>query len=133
MSHVFNMEQCSAIFRFTSVIVFCMPLLGACGALDKARKINDLAIEKAHKLNVDALVEAEVERQRFRRARCYSPLLNPAAIGAGAMDVRLGRSWIEELLRDCPQFSSLITQLVIENREQVAASWADNGEIEIAE
>jgi hypothetical protein len=108
--------------RVAVSFVVASSVLSGCGTLDKARVISDLGIEKAHNLNVDTLVEAEIERQRFRRARCYSPLLSPAAVVSGTMDHRLGRPWLNELLRDCPQFSALIAMLVVDDREQIIAS-----------
>lgn len=118
--------------RAVVIFVVVSSILSGCGTLNKARVISDLGIEKAHNLNVDALVEAEIERQRFRRARCYSPLLSPAAVVSGTMDVRLGRPWLNELLRDCPQFSALIAMLVVDDRDQIVASWTASQDLKTA-
>ncbi len=118
---------------FVMLVIFATSLLASCGAIDKARRATALGVDAAHQFNLEVLVEAETERQRLRRARCHSPLLNPAAIGAGAMDARLGRPWLDELLHDCPRFSVVVTQLVVERglslhelkKESSAASVAE--------
>jgi hypothetical protein len=81
--------------------------------MDRVRTVNDRAAARYQQVNLEVLVEAETERQRIRRARCYSPVLSPGAISAAATDARLGGMWVEELMRDCPQFASFVSDLVL--------------------
>jgi hypothetical protein len=99
-------------FVFTILVVF-LPGLGACDATTKARIATDFAIANVHKFDVETLVQVETSRQRLRKARCYNPMLTPAAISSAAEDPRLGENWIDELLKDCPQFSAFILELAL--------------------
>jgi hypothetical protein len=99
-------------FVFTIFVVF-LPGLGACDATTKARIATDFAIANVHKFDVETLVQVETSRQRLRKARCYNPMLTPAAISSAADDPRLGENWIDELLKDCPQFSAFILELAL--------------------
>lgn len=84
-----------------------------CSTMWKARSFADTAVAVQHELDLEALRQVEIERQRFRSARCHSPLLTPAALSAAAEDAALGEAWVEELLRDCPQFSTFLSNLVV--------------------
>jgi predicted lipoprotein len=88
-------------------------LLAGCSTIEKARGVSDAAIVGKEILGLQALRQAQTERQRARAARCHSPLLTPATISAAATDADLGEPWIEELLRDCPEFSALLSNLVL--------------------
>jgi hypothetical protein len=94
-------------------------LLGSCSYLERGRQIADIAVATAHQANLAALVEAQEERIRVRKSRCYNPMLTPATIADAALDPRLGLPWVEELLRDCPKFAAFIAQLVV-SRARVA-------------
>lgn len=122
----------SGSFKVLPALSISVGLLASCSTIDQARTAASLGIETALRLNLDALVEAETDRKRFRRARCYSPLLSPAAIGAGVMDARLGRPWLDELLQDCPYFSAAITQLVIDRRRSFRDADAVNPAVAVA-
>lgn len=98
--------------KAVSTFVFVSALSG-CLSLNQARSLNDRAAAHYAAFNLDVLVQAETERQRIRRARCYSPMLPPAAISAAAADPRLGGDWVEELLSDCPHFSAFVADLVL--------------------
>lgn len=87
--------------------------ISGCSNIWKVRGFADTAVSISHQLDLEALRQAEIERQRLRSARCYSPLLTPAALSAAAEDADLGADWIEELLRDCPQFSAFLSNLVV--------------------
>lgn len=87
--------------------------LAGCSHIEKVRGVSDAAIAVQHKLDLEALKQVEIERQRVRKARCYSPLLTPAALSAAAEEPLLGEPWVEELLVDCPQFSAFLSNLVI--------------------
>ena len=106
--------------RLMSMLILCvMPLaLTACYSIDRVRTVSDRAAARYEQFNLDMLVEAETERQRIRRARCYSPVLSPGAISAAAVDARLGGDWVEELLGDCPQFASFVSDLVLRRARQ---------------
>ena len=92
-------------------IAVSMSLCGACSTIDKVRRGSDLASTVVQHYDTEVLVQIEVERQRLRKARCLSPLLTPAAISAASVDYRLGSTWIDELLRDCPAFAAFISDL----------------------
>jgi len=81
--------------------------------MTKVRSVADTAIAVQHQFELEALRQAGIERQRLRSARCHSPLLTPAALSAAAEDSDLGAAWVEELLRDCPQFSTFLSNLVV--------------------
>lgn len=93
--------------------------LGSCSYLERGRQVADFAITSAHHANLAALIEAQEERVRLRKSRCYNPMLTPATIADAALDPRLGAPWVEELLRDCPKFAAFIAQLVV-SRTQLA-------------
>jgi len=104
--------KCFRRFVFTLLVVL-LPGLGACDATTKARIATDFAIANVHKFDIETLVQVETSRQRLRKARCYNPMLTPAAISSAAVESRLGENWIDELLRDCPQFSAFILELAL--------------------
>ena len=100
----------------TSVVALTLAaavLLGSCSYVERGRQVADVAVATTHQLNLTALVEAQEERIRVRKSRCYNPMLTPATIADAALDPRLGKPWIEELLRDCPKFGAFIAQLVV--------------------
>ena len=103
-----------------------LPVIGGCAYIDKARGASDLAVTASQFYKLEALVQADIERSRLRSARCYSPLLTPATISAAAVDTRLGQPWVDELLRDCPQFAAFLSQLTV-RRGQSAALPASHG------
>jgi hypothetical protein len=94
-------------------------LLGSCSYVERGRQVADIAVATAHHANLAALIQAQEERVRLRKSRCYNPMLTPATIADAALDPRLGAPWVEELLRDCPKFAAFIAQLVI-SRAQFA-------------
>lgn len=92
-------------------VVASLPVLAGCQYVDRVRAASDAAVNVAQYYKVEALVQAEIERRRLRKARCYSPLLTPATISAAATDARLGAGWVNELLDDCPQFAAFLSDL----------------------
>ena len=108
-----------------TLLVVLLPGLGACDATTKARLATDFAIANVHNFNIETLVQAETSRQRLRKARCYNPMLTPSAISSAAEEPRLGERWIDELLRDCPQFSAFIIELAL--RRVQAAGFLKSG------
>ena len=92
-------------------VLACSPMLAGCQYVDKARAANDAVANLSEYYEVEMLVQADLERRRLRKARCYSPLLTPATISAAAADGRLGAGWIDELLSDCPQFAAFLSEL----------------------
>jgi hypothetical protein len=95
------------------IVALSPGLLAGCSTIEKARGVSDAAIVGKESLSLQALRQAHAERHRARAARCHSPLLAPATISAAATDAELGEPWIEELLRDCPEFSALLSNLVL--------------------
>ena len=91
--------------------------VAACSSVEKARKVTDIAIANKNAFNLEALVQAETERQRIRKLRCHSPFLNPMAISSAAFHPNLGRAWVDELLRDCPEYSAFIADIVLRRAE----------------
>jgi hypothetical protein len=89
----------------------CLPVLAGCQYVDNARALSDAAVAVSEYYKVEALVQADIERRRLRKARCYSPVLTPSTISAAAVDTRLGSAWIDELLADCPQFAAFLSEL----------------------
>ena len=83
-------------------VLACSPVLVGCQYVDKVRAASDAVANVSEYYEVEALVQADLERRRLRKARCYSPLLTPATISAAAADGRLGAGWIDEFLGDCP-------------------------------
>lgn len=92
-------------------VLACSPVLVGCQYVDKVRAASDAVANVSEYYEVEALVQADLERRRLRKARCYSPLLTPATISAAAADGRLGAGWIDELLGDCPQFAAFLSEL----------------------
>lgn len=89
----------------------------ACSSVEKARNATDAVIASKTHFNTSALVQAEIERRRLRKLRCHSPLLNPTAISGAAVHPSLGRPWVDELLRDCPEYAAFISELVLRRAE----------------
>lgn len=92
-------------------VLACLPSVGGCQYIENARRMSDLAVTTSQFYKLESLVQLDIERRRVRSARCYSPLLTPATISAAALDSRLGAAWIDELLRDCPQFAAFLSEL----------------------
>jgi hypothetical protein len=103
-----------------------LPALASCTYIDRARTAGDMMVTASQFYKLEALVQADVERRRLRSARCYSPLLTPATISGAAVDARLGEPWVDELLRDCPQFAAFLSELTI-RRGRSAALPASHG------
>ena len=93
--------------------LLCLPALAGCAYIDRARGASDLVVTASQFYKLEALVQSDIERRRVRSARCYSPLLTPATISAAAVDTRLGPAWVDELLRDCPQFAAFLSELTL--------------------
>ena len=93
--------------------LFWLPALAGCGYIERARGASDLVVTASQFYKLEALVQSDIERRRVRSARCYSPLLTPATISAAAVDTRLGHAWVDELLRDCPQFAAFLSELTL--------------------
>lgn len=100
------------MFLFT-ITALGMTALAGCQTVDRVRTATDIAFAVAEKADVEALVQVDLERQRLRRARCHNPMLTPAVLSEAANDQRLGTAWVDELLRDCPQFSAFLSDLVL--------------------
>lgn len=115
MSNYLDRCKKNAAIRITLMLVSLMLIgvLASCSQIEKIRSISGAAIAIQHKVDLEALKQVEIERQRARKARCYSPLLTPAALSAAAEEPLLGQAWIEELLVDCPAFSAFLSNLVI--------------------
>jgi hypothetical protein len=92
-------------------VLVCLPLVAGCQYIETARGMSDLAVTTSQFYKLESLVQLDIERRRVRSARCYSPLLTPATISAAAVDSRLGHGWVDELLRDCPQFAAFLSEL----------------------
>jgi hypothetical protein len=90
--------------------------------LEKARNTTDFVVANTNDLNTHALVQAEIERRRLRKLRCHSPLLNPTAISGAAIHPSLGRPWVDELLKDCPEYAAFIAELVLRRAEVAGIS-----------
>lgn len=95
----------------TPCVVASLPVLAGCQYVDRVRAASDAAVNVSQYYKLEALVQADIERRRLRKARCYSPLLTPATISAAATDARLGAGWVNELLDDCPQFAAFLSDL----------------------
>ncbi len=89
----------------------------ACSSVEKARKATDIVIANTSSFSLEALVQAETERQRIRKLRCHSPFLTPMAISGAAFHPSLGRAWVDELLRDCPEYSAFIADIILRRAE----------------
>jgi hypothetical protein len=101
------------VFGRTAIlcVVLCLPVVAGCQYIETARGMSDLAVTTSQFYKLESLVQLDIERRRVRSARCYSPLLTPATISAAAVDSRLGYGWVDELLRDCPQFAAFVWEL----------------------
>lgn len=109
--------------KFSGLLVFILLIaLAGCSQVEKVRSMSDAALAVQNKLDLDALKQVEIERQRVRKARCHSPLLTPAALSAAAEEPLLGDAWVEELLVDCPQFSAFLSNLVISRAREAGLS-----------
>ncbi len=99
------------------LVIFLMVGVGACSSVERARNAADVVVTNKKHFNLQALVQAEIERQRVRKLRCHSPFLNPSSVSDAALHPNLGRSWVDELLRDCPEYSAFIAELVLRRAE----------------
>ena len=59
-------------------------LLGSCSYVERGRQVVDVAVATAHHANLAALIQAQEERIRMRKSRCYNPMLTPATIADAA-------------------------------------------------
>lgn len=89
----------------------------ACSNLEKARSATDVIVANKKNFNLQALLQAEIERQRVRKLRCHSPLLNPSSLSGAAFHPSLGQAWVDELLRDCPDYAAFVADLVLRRAE----------------
>lgn len=111
--------------RCVSTVLASLPclitamLVTGCSYVERARQGSDLVVGVAEQYKLETLVQADIERQRVRAARCYSPLLTPATLSAAAADSRLGSVWVDGLLQDCPHFSAFLSELMM-RRAQAA-------------
>lgn len=103
-------QRSAAVRVLPLAVLFGLP---ACSYVERARQGADLAVGVAEHYKLEALVQADIERQRLRTARCLSPLLTPATISAAAVDTRLGAVWIDDLLADCPGFAAFVSELML--------------------
>ncbi len=94
-------------------------VLSGCSNLEKVRSFSDAAILGKESLSLQVLRQGQVQRQRMRAARCHSSLLTPATVSAAAADAGLGDAWVEELLHDCPEFSTFLSNLVVKRASTV--------------
>jgi hypothetical protein len=92
--------------RAAVMCVLCLPPLAGCESVEQSWRTTDSVIATSQSYKLEALVQAETERRRVRSARCHNPLLTPATISAAANDSRLGKDWLNELMRDCPQLAT---------------------------
>lgn len=106
----FKIKHMAAVF-FCSILFLSMP---ACSTVEKARTATDIVVANKKNFNLQALLQAETERQRLRKLRCHSPFLNPSAISGAAFHPGLGPEWVDELLRDCPEYAAFIAELVLQ-------------------
>ena len=113
------------IWRYFLFFNFIL-LISACSSVEKARKTTDILVSSKQRLNLDAILQAEVERQRIRKLRCHSPFLSPMAISGAASHPHLGRAWVDELLRDCPEYSAFISELVLRRAERAGIASSKN-------
>lgn len=102
------------VFLLLTIFIFAA---SACSSVEKARNATDAVVATKTHFTMSALVQAEIERQRLRKMRCHSPLLNPTAISGAAVHPSLGRPWVDELLRDCPEYAAFISELVLRRAE----------------
>ncbi|MBK8174236.1 MAG: hypothetical protein IPK66_02785 [Rhodospirillales bacterium] len=100
-----------ASYVANTVLFALLPVLANCSYIEKVRTITDTAVGVSQRATIETLVQANIERQRVRRARCFSPLITPATLSGAAVDQRLGSAWIDELLRDCPDFAAFLSEL----------------------
>lgn len=101
-----------------AVMMALLPAVAACAYVERGRAISDAALSTTHEATLGALVEAEEQRLRLRRRRCYNPMLTPAAISAAAADPRLGAAWVAELFADCPQFAAFVSEQMLQRGAQ---------------
>lgn len=128
-----NRERTNSKRLATFLILTCLIFsAAACSSVEKARKATDIVIANKSSFNLEALVQAETERQRIRKLRCHSPFLNPMAISGAAFHPSLGRAWVDELLRDCPEYSAFIADIVLRRAENagIAGLRGVNGHVE---
>jgi len=104
----------SALFP---LIIFAVLAISACSSVERVRNTTDLLVANKKHFTLEALVQAEIERQRVRKLRCHSSFLNPSSISGAALHPNLGQSWVDELLRDCPEYAAFISELVLRRAE----------------
>lgn len=107
------------LFLMLAILIMTAP---ACSNLEKARTVTDVVVANKKNFDLQALLQAEIERQRVRKLRCHSPLLNPASISGAAFHPGLGRAWVDELLRDCPEYAAFVAELVLRRAENAGVT-----------
>lgn len=110
----FSIYRSFIIFVALSALVLSAP---ACSTLEKARGATDVIVANKKNFNLQALLQAEIERKRVRKLRCHSPFLNPSSISGAAFHPSLGQAWVDELLRDCPDYAAFVADLVLRRAE----------------
>lgn len=115
MQCFFDLVSVASAYKCIFLLMVSALLLSvpACSNLDKARTATDVVVANKKNFNLQALLEAEIERQRVRKLRCHSSLLNPSAVSGAAYHPSLGREWVDELLRDCPDYAAFVADLVL--------------------
>jgi hypothetical protein len=103
-----------------AALILVVAALPACSYVERGRALSDAALIGSHEAAMTAVAEAQEERLRLRRRRCFNPLLTPAVLADAAADPRLGPAWIDELLQDCPQFAALLSQHLLQRAERPA-------------
>lgn len=112
------------IFMFLMLTVLIVTA-SACSNLEKARTVTDVVVANKKNFNLQALVQAEIERKRVRKLRCHSPFLNPSSISGAAFHPSLGRPWVDELLKDCPEYAAFVAELVLRRAEDAGVPLMD--------
>ena len=96
-----------------TLVTFSLLGVSACSSVERVRSTSDVLVANKKHFTLEALVQAEIECQRVRKLRCHSSFLNPSSISGAALHPSLGQSWVDELLRDCPEYAAFISELVL--------------------
>lgn len=104
--------------KFALALALALALAG-CAQVERARLAVDAGTAVVREVNTQALVQADIERKRLRALRCMDPLLTPDALAAAANEPMLGPPWVDELLKDCPQFAGFIGDLAMRRLGQL--------------
>ncbi len=98
-------------FKFMGGVLAVLVLGAILASCAPIQRQVDVVVAVVIEKNQQALVAAQRERRRLVMMRCHNPMLTPSAVSRAAANPNLGPAWVDQLLKDCPQFHNFIAGL----------------------